>query len=446
MTARILVLEKENSELRDKLGLNSTNSSLPPSKDLYKIEKENKPKSTLKIGAQPGHIGKNRARKAPDKIIHCYAPETCNCGGRIIMHKKPEIQQKIEIPPITPIYTDYILHKGRCKNCNKKYSGTLPQGVSQNMLAAHAKTIVTSLTGYYKNSKSEVQQILKNIFNLEISTGTISNTEARVSDKCERLYDEYCHQIQNSDHLHIDETGAKKQGKRHWAWCFTDQKTTVLKIEKSRSKEVLKKMLPNFTGTIISDRYGSYNYFNANQRQICWAHLIRDFNRFANSNNSEVKKIGIQLKNCSRFLFKNLKSFKENVLALQKGHPEKIASLLTKKYNMLCTLVSKIKQAVRSRLEKIMSISDAKHASRVAKRILKLEEMMWKFMDFIFTISPTNNLAERQIRPFVIYRKNSFFVWSERGAKFVERMNSILLTSNLRKLNSFQVLHEVIKS
>ncbi len=438
-------LKIENIELKDKLGLNSTNSSFPPSKDLYKVKDKERPKSTRKIGAQPGHKGTNRKLHNPDEIIHCYTPDFCECGGKIVVAKQPEVQQKIEIPPIKPHYTNYILHKGKCRCCNKRYSGVLPKGVNQDMLGNNAKTIITTLTGFFKNSKSEVQKILRDIFNLDLSIGTVSNTEKRVSEKCKATYEGYCADLKSSTYLHCDETGANKMGNKYWAWSFSSSSISVLKLESSRGKKVLKKMLENFKGTIISDRYAAYNFFEENQRQICWSHLIRDFKRFECSSNEDLKKIGRHLLAASSFIFKKFNHFKKDVIEATKDPPkqkEKVISLL---YNRLIKALNPIRRFIRSRLEKVLSLNEAViGAVRVAKKLLACEKMMWKFLQNIFVIEPTNNFAERQIRNFVIYRKNSFFVWSDRGEEFVERMHSIFMTSNLRKENPFQNLHKII--
>ncbi len=438
-------LKIENSQLKDKLGLNSTNSSLPPSKDLYKIKDQTKPKSTCKIGAQNGHAGKNRKLHEPDEIIHCYAPDFCDCGGKIIVARQPEVQQKIEIPPIKPHYTNYILHKGKCRCCNKRYSGILPKGVNQDMLGNNAKTIITSLTGFFKNSKSEAQKILKDIFNLEICIGTVSNTEKRVSEKCKPTYEKYCSEIQKASYLHCDESGANKMGKKYWAWSFSNKDLSILKIEQSRGKKVLQKMLADFKGTIISDRFSAYNFFQKNQRQICWSHLLRDFKRFASSSNLKVAEIGSKLLQAGRFLFKILKNFKESVLKINKAPPHKIEELTTYYYSRLLKQGDVIKSFINNQLSKVLSLNEAEHASRVAKRILSCEQMMWKFLSNIFIIEPTNNFAERQIRNFVIYRKNSFFVWSDRGSEFVERMHSLFMTSKLRSQNPFENLQRIIR-
>lgn len=446
LTEQIIELKKENSELKEKLGLNSSNSSLPPSKDLYKIKDKDRPKSTRKIGAQPGHKGTNRKLHDPDEIVHCHTPDSCECGGRITMARRPEVQQKVEIPIIKPHYTNYIIHKGRCKSCNKKYSGKLPKGVNQDMLGDNAKTIITSLTGFFKNSKSEVKDILKNIFNLDLSTGTVSNTEKRVSEKCKETYENYVYELQKANYLQSDETSANIKGKKHWAWSFSNKDISVIKIENSRGKKVLAKMLSDFKGLLISDRFAAYTYFEKNRRQICWAHLTRDFRRFQCSSDPFLKKNGNMLVKAASFVFKIYNDFKLAMFEALKGPPKNIEKVTTALYCRLLKTITNVRNFIRSQLEKILELKGVVKATRVAKNILACEQMMWKFLhkDNILIIEPTNNFAERQIRNFVIYRKTSFFVWSTRGAEFVERLYSIFMTSKLRNENPFSNLQKII--
>ena len=81
-------------------------------------------------------------------------------------------------------------------------------------------------------------------------------------------------------------------------------------------------------------------------------------------------------------------------------------------------------------------------AKRVSKNILKCESMMWKFLEDPLEIPPTNNVAECQIRKYVLYRKTSCFTWAERGKRYIERMLSLFLTH--QKENPFQKLLQLL--
>ncbi|KLT23095.1 transposase [Wolbachia endosymbiont of Armadillidium vulgare str. wVulC] len=226
-------------ELEDKLGLNSQNSSLPPSRDIYR--KKAKKKSDKKPGGQPGHKVHKRKLMAADEVVSCTIDTICMCGGKVILEDEI-IHQKAELPEIKPIITEYRLQRGRCRVCKKRITANLPEGVARDLLGSNAKAIISSLSGFFINSKREVQQILGSIFNLNISLGLVSNTERRVSKKCASEYEKMKEELQESEYLHIDETD---QGKRGWSWVITNKALTLLRVTESRGKKVLKSLCQN---------------------------------------------------------------------------------------------------------------------------------------------------------------------------------------------------------
>jgi transposase len=156
-------LVEKNQQLEEKLGLNSTNSSLPPSRDLYKQKQANRTPSLRNAGGQPGHQAHQYQLMQADEVIN-LVPTKCKCGGEIKTCNHYTREQKIEIPPIKPYVTEYVRWHGRCRKCGKKVKAPLPQGVSKDMLGPHAKAIIGSLNGHYHNSRREVQEILEEVF------------------------------------------------------------------------------------------------------------------------------------------------------------------------------------------------------------------------------------------------------------------------------------------
>ena len=419
-------LREENDRLRERLGLNSRNSSLPPSRDLYKNKKKQHKGSGRKAGGQPGHVGKRREELPADEEISIHPAAKCNCGGDIILEENPYRHQKLELPVIKPRVTNYYLYHGRCRCCKKRHSARLPEGVSKDLLGPRAKTVVTALTGFFKNSKREAQSIIQEVLGLKISLGTVSNTEHRVSLKCAKSYEELHQKIQSTDLLHIDETGHRLQGKRGWAWVFANSKATLIKLTQSRGAKVLEEMLPGYAGRVVSDRYSSYSYFSAEKRQVCWSHLLRDFERFAQSRDPDLSIIGEELYRIGR-----------EVLSLHRSWREQRIDQLY--FLRRCRTLRK---KLFYWLKKPYGLPGLEQAKRVSRNILKTEKMMWFFLEDVLHISPTNNLAERQIRKYVIYRKTSYFAWSERGERYIERMLSLFLT--YQKDNPFQKLLQIL--
>ena len=420
-------LGEENDRLKERLGLNSTNSSLPPSRDLYRAKK-NRPRSRRKPGAQPGHKPQGYKLKTPDEIIEVF-PDLCSCGHKMEAGSTYQIHQKMEIPLIKAYVTEYHLYHGVCRSCRNEKIADLPEGVSPDLLGDHAKTVISTLSGFFHNSKRDVQRILHDIFYLPISLGLVSTTEKRVSTKLQSSYDELCEQMKESPYLHIDETGHKCRGEKGWGWIFTSREISVLKLTSSRGKKVLQSILPAYEGQIISDRYGAYRHFEDEKRQICWSHLKRDLQRFAHSRNEALAEYGRILEQIGYEVFVLEKAFKEQVI------------------NNLFFIrrIRKLKKRMIYTLKGILRVPHCPHAHRVAQNLLNSFEMMWRFVDNR-EIEPTNNLAERQIRKYVVYRKKSLFTWSQRGNEFIERIFSLFLTCRLQNQNSFLRLSSLVSN
>lgn len=428
---RFLEQEKKIKELEDKLNTNSTNSGISPSID-FKISRKKKIKKTKEKtgrspGGQPGHKGNYREMVSnPDKIIEI---NQCSCGGIISGSAEDYVAvQKIEIPPIRPYVSEYRLKKGICNCCLEHITANLPEDVSPDLLGDHAKTIISTLTGYFKTSRREVKDILKNIFGLDISLGLVSKTEERVTNKCSLAYEILQENVNNSSLLNSDETSNNCKGDRGWTWVFANEDTTVIKWEDSRGMKVLEKNVPNFEGTVISDRYGAYNFFEKDKRQICWAHLARDFEKFSNSSFREVKKIGIYLKELCKKAFNLFYDYKYGSIS----------------WALFMSLILKIRRKIYSYLHRMQVTSESIQARRVSKNILKYEDMMWHFLSDPDRIPMTNNFAERQLRRFVIIRKTSFFTWSDRGKRFLECLLSIFQTCKQRALNPFEIISYLV--
>lgn len=421
-------LRIENAELKERLGLNSKNSSIPSSKELYKITK-NKPKSDRKIGAQVGHEGNWRAKMDANEVVKIGLPNICGCGGEIAICEKPYIHQKVDIPEIKPYVVEYQLEHGRCKKCGKRSSSKLPEGTTPDTFGPKVKSVIAALSGFYKNSKREVANIINDIFNLNISIGSVSNSEFRVASKCQEMYEKIEQEVSKSKILHIDETSHYNKGKLGWCWMFTSNIGSFVKLTSSRGMKVLENSaFGRGNDLVVTDRYAAYNYFPSKKRQICWAHLARDFERLAHSWNIDVKILGCYLRDVATELFALKK-------ALLKNEIEDLRFIRRAR---------KLRKRMWYYLKEISRLTKAIHATRVAKNIMKSERMMWKFLDDPENIPLTNNRAEQQIRHIVVYRKNSYFTQSERGNIFLERITSLYLTWRQKKLNPFQNLLTIV--
>lgn len=247
--------------------------------------------------------------------------------------------------------------------------------------------------------------------------------------KCKEAYERVEEEVKASKVLHIDETGHYTKGKQGWCWMFTNNEASFIKLADSRGREFLSNStFSNYKNLVVTDRLAVYNHFSDEKRQICWAHLLRDFERISNSCNKEVKCLGNCLKDATVGLFTLNKYLLNNEMDISK----------------FISRAKELQRYIQYCLIKISYILEGMVSSRVVKGIIKSEPMMWRFLDDPKNIPLTNNHAERQIRHYVVYRKNSYFAQSERGNRFLERIISLYLTWRQRMLNPFQNLLSIV--
>ncbi|CZH39147.1 transposase [Legionella pneumophila serogroup 1] len=278
----ITQLKEDNARLKEQLNTNSKNSSLPPSRDLKK-KKQSKPKSGRPRGGQSGHKGHQRALVPIEKVtsvVVCPPPSRCDCGKELDILGQFERHQVFELP--TPSYEviEYQRQTGCCKSCRRRYQGSLPPGVSRKGFGARAQAMVSLLTSKYRLSKRLVHTWFSDVYHMPICLGSVSNIEHTVSQSLEQTHKEIKAQIQSSKAIHLDETGHKECNQNGWAWIMSTQAATYFKLERSRGRKIAKELIGDFRDHIyVTDRYSAYDFLPDRNRQVCWAHLKRDFQK-----------------------------------------------------------------------------------------------------------------------------------------------------------------------
>lgn len=218
-----------------------------------------------------------------DSTVVCLPPKRCECGGEITA--KPDRfkrHQVDELPPIKPIVTDYQQVLGMCQGCGNHYFGDLPTGVLSIMLGARAIATVGALSGEYRRSKRLKVKLFSDFFSISLSAGTLSKAEKIVSNALEQPVAE-AHQYVNAQQaVHSDETGHQRSGGTMWMWVAAVALVAVFMIRTKRDTISAQQLLgEDFRGIVISDRYSAYNWLEVTRRQLCWAHLKRDFTKIS---------------------------------------------------------------------------------------------------------------------------------------------------------------------
>ena len=285
LNAIILLQNEKIAKLEARLNTNSSNSSKPPSTDPPWKKKRNI-ETNGKRGAQKGHTGSSRElvpAEEVDVIVPCKPADLCECGGRInVDESNPERKQIFELPEIRPQVIEYQIFSGQCSCCAAKIRGALPKDAPSGMLGPRAQATIALFSGKYHLSKRDIQEFFSDYFSLSISVGTVCNAEQQVSAALANPYEEIAAAIKTQPVVAADETGHKIAGKRGWMWLALSNFYAIFFARASRSKKVAQEILGDcFSGILISDRYNGYLWVS--QRQLCWAHLIRDLNKLADA-------------------------------------------------------------------------------------------------------------------------------------------------------------------
>jgi hypothetical protein len=250
---------------------------------------------------------------------------------------------------------------------------------------------------------------------LKISPATIFDLTRRAAEAVQSDYDAILNKIRSAPILYVDETGIHVQGEKHWIWTFTTPSETFFVIRKSRGTKVLIEVLTRrFRGIIVCDGWRPYARFTK-RLQRCWAHLLRESKDIA-----EKFEEAIPLHNALKELYEILTEALEN-----DPSPE-----------VRKTLWNLAREALRHWIMKEYSIE------KVRKFIGKINNGFEYWFTFIINpgVEPTNNRAERALRPNVVLRKILGTLRNEKGTSIHERIMTTLATWGQNGLNCLQML------
>jgi transposase len=409
-------LEKRNAELEARLAQNSRNSSKPPSSDGPDAPRGKRGTTGRKRGGQPGHDGNRRELLPPERVdqIEDHWPSVCEeCTEPLPSVLRTEVgeavrHQVVELPRVQAHVVEHRLHQQHCDGCGHTSEAKLPAAVASGAFGPRLRGLTALCAGRFRLSKRITQELLSDVLGVELSLGSVSNIEQKVSAALAAPVEEVRQFVRQQGVVHADETGWREAKSRAWLWTATTAKATVFQISKSRGASVAKEMLgENFPGTLVVDRWAAYNWVET--RQVCWAHLRRDFQGFVDRG-GRGKPLGEKLLEQTKLMF-------------ELWHRLRDKTLLRATFQ---TRMKPIEKRILRLLEHARTRAERRTAG-MAREILGVREYLWCFVDTV-GVDPTNNAAERAIRPAVLWRKGSFGTDSPNGSRFVERVLTAVTT------------------
>lgn len=397
------------ADLRARLGQDSSNSSKPPSSDGPHV-KPAPPKtpSGKRRGGQPGHQRHERTRREPTRVVDVKPGACGRCGSGLSGDDPdPTWRQVVELPPVRPDVTEYRMHALTCPGCGATTAAGAPPE-SAREYGPSLQASLSMLSVGYRLSKRSVQALAGDLLGLEISTGQICALERETAKALEPVVAE-AREYARGHHVNVDETGWKQGKAKAWLWVAVTKMVTVFAITASRCRGSFDDLIgPSYRLVVTSDRYSAYSGRPPEKRQVCWAHLQRDFQAMVDRG-GVAEAIGEDLRALGEELLRQWKRVRDGTRtrrAFREG------------------TLSWLKPEVTEALRRGVACGCAKTEGTCAE-LLKVEAALWTFAAEA-GVEPTNNAAERALRHAVCWRKTSHGTAGAGGSRFVERLLTVL--------------------
>ena len=413
---RLEQMEKHIENLERRLGMNSQNSSKPPSSDPPGTAVVLPRRRCKKRGARKGHPPHLRALLPPETVKQRIEvkPKVCPCGGTDLekTKEKPLRHQIVDVPPIEPDVIEYVQPVYHCRDCGALVYETLPEEIKRRYFGPGLLALVGILTGSLNTSKRKALALINEVFGVPMSLGGLSACEEQIAQALAQPHQELLEHVQQQPRAHADETGwSRGNRQKGWLWTLCCTSAAVFMIQAGRGQAAAQKLLGTFTGILHCDRWSGYNCFGG-LRQLCWAHLKRDFQALSEMKGT-MGRIGSELFVLSKEILHLRKRVRDGTLSWQ-TFQRRMEPLMPR----VETLLAK-------------GADSGKPLAGQCRRIFNQRQYLWTFVHDR-RVEPTNNLAERMVRQAVLWRKGSFGTQSERGARYAERILTACATCRLQ--------------
>lgn len=419
---RIAELETQNQQLREQLAkalarIEEIEKSAHRQAGPFRREDKKKvpPEQKKKSGRKPGHPGFFRAApEVIDETIDVGLDRCPVCGGRL--SDVETLEQIIEeIEPVRPRAVKLLTRRAHCCGCDKQVRSTHPLqssdagGCAKVQLGPRALALAALLNKACGLTMRKTVTVMRQLCGLKITPGGLSQMMDRLAKRLAGDYQQLIDTLAQQPSVYADETSWWVGGPGHWLWVFVSKNQTVFRVENSRGGDVVSKTLGDkFGGILVSDCLSSYNRIDCRKHK-CIAHHQRAIESAQASANQP-----------SPYLQKWKQLFK----------------LATIYWNIRDTLSQQDWELARSNLEKtkdkLLDQTELQHSDlKVRNRLIKHRQHLLRCLEDP-QAEPTNNRAERALRPAVIARKLSCGNKTQNGKQTWQVLSSIAATCHQR--------------
>jgi transposase len=440
--AAIARLEAEIAALKRERK-NSSNSSKPPSSDhphdpkSERHPKKDAPATERKRGGQPGHPGTTRALlpvEEVQQVVPCVPAACRQCQAALPQlpggtEPAPIREQLWELPPIPWEVTEFQRHCRTCADCGARTWGERPPEAPAGCLGFRAQGMIGIMTGGAQLSRRAALTLISELTGLPLSLGALSAVEATLRQALAAAYEEVGTAVAAAAVVYCDETPWRAETGKPWLWTAATPAATYFRIASRRDSEAFLALGLDTPGQIkVTDRYSVYtSLLDPSEHGLCWSHLDRDFRGWV-GHPSAAGAIARWLAAETQRVFTQWHAF-------QRGECDRAG---------LAVRLETVQTAIRTAL-KWGAESGVPQFQGLCRNLQDRWESLWTFVR-VAGVEPTNNRAERAVRPAVLWRKTSLFSQSERGREYVERLLTVKTTLRQNGGNLLEFLTETLRA
>jgi transposase len=420
------------AELEARLNQTSRNSSVPPSSaHPHAKPKRDHERSRRQRGGQPGHRKHERPLLPPEQCtdVQELKPSNCRRCGQGLAGADPDPlrHQVWELPVIRPEVIEYRRHRLVCPGCGEATCALLPTGVPEGQSGPRLVAFAGLLMAFFRQSKRRTALFVGTLLHQPCCPALTIKMQTQVTAALRPAYEELVAELPSQPYLGIDESPTKEATTKSWLWTFVAGLFTVFVWRNSRAATVLAEALTDgYAGVVICDR--AKMYWMLGRLQWCWAHLKRDFQALADSDDAVVRRLGRDLLRPTRELFRQWSRCRDGTIgraALKRD-------------------LAPIRQQVEGLLLRGL-FSGHPRLVGMCRELYVHRQWLWMFLDHE-DVEPTNNASERALRHAVIWRKLSFGTQSPGGSRFVETMLTVIESCRQQGRNVFEYVTAAVQA
>ena len=369
----------------------------------------------------------------PERVnkVVVHRPEICaGCDSPLPVEAgpgdpEPTWHQVAEVPKQAAIVTEHQGHSRTCPCCGLLNQAAIPAEIRAHVFGPRLAANRSYLSGRFHLGKRSVREFVEAVYQVPVSLGTVVALEQQTSAALITAHDHARGAVRQAPVKNADETGWKQAGARRWLWTAATTTVAYFVIHVHRGARGLKVLGEAITGIVISDRWWGYNALPLEQRQVCWAHRKRDFQKCLERGGAGkvVGDVGMVV---VEDLFTLWWDFRQRTITRES----------------LVAQLEPLVEELRLALERGSGCADHK-VSAFCDNLRTLYPALWLFAG-IEGVEPTNNHAERILRMGVLWRKNAFGCHSESGCRFVERILTVVQTLRLQRRSVLEFLEDSI--